>query len=147
MTNKAFRRYLMALLAGLTCSLGTAHGQRSSLVIDVQNIQLGEGNVLVALYDSENNFLKHHCIGKIAKAATQEMSFVFDDIVPGEYAVSVIHDQNANGRLDTNFLGIPKEGYGFTNGVQGAFGPPTFEKAKFVLNGGDEKIVVPLRYL
>lgn len=145
--NIVFRRHFITLLTVCALSLGTVSGQHGLLVIDVQNIQPGEGNVLVALYDSENNFLKNHCFGKVAKAVLGEVSFVFEDIVPGEYAVSVIHDRNENGLLDTNFLGIPKEGYGFTNGVQGTFGPPTFEKAKFIWKGIDKKIVVPLRYL
>ena len=56
---------------------------------------------------------------------------VFDDPRAGTYAISYMHDENENGKLDTNFLGIPSEGFGASNDAHGAFGPPKFEEAKF----------------
>jgi uncharacterized protein (DUF2141 family) len=52
-------------------------------------------------------------------------------VAPGTYAVSVLHDVNSNGDLDTNFLGIPKEPLGFSNGAKPKMGPPSFDAAKF----------------
>jgi len=48
----------------------------------------------------------------------------------GQYAIKVFHDENANGELDINFLGIPKESYGFSNHARGRFGPPPFAEAR-----------------
>jgi uncharacterized protein (DUF2141 family) len=53
----------------------------------------------------------------------------FEDIPPGTYALAVIHDENMNGKLDTNWLGIPKEGYGFSNAVKAMRGAPTRSEA------------------
>ena len=51
------------------------------------------------------------------------------DLAPGRYALSAFHDENDNGELDTNLMGIPSEGYGFGNDASAAFGPPSFEAA------------------
>jgi len=61
---------------------------------------------------------------------TDTVAVVFENLEPGDYAVSVIHDRNNNGKLDTNRLGIPKEGFAFGNNAMGIFGPPSFENAK-----------------
>jgi len=60
--------------------------------------------------------------------------YTFTDLPYGKYAVSVMHDENMNKKLDTNFIGIPKEGYGVSNNVTGSMGPPKFEDAAFTLD-------------
>jgi uncharacterized protein (DUF2141 family) len=56
-----------------------------------------------------------------------------------------MHDVNKNGELDKNALGIPKEGFGFSNDAAGTFGPPGFDKAKFILPRAGE-LVITLKY-
>ena len=73
-------------------------------------------------------------IGKILPIENNQVSVVIDSLAYGEYAVRVFHDENRNGKLDTNFLGIPSEDYGYSNDASGWFGPPSWEKAKFVFN-------------
>ncbi|MDH3268677.1 MAG: DUF2141 domain-containing protein [Ignavibacteria bacterium] len=73
-------------------------------------------------------------IGKILPIENNQVSVVIDSLSYGEYAVRVFHDENRNGKLDTNFLGIPSEDYGYSNDASGWFGPPSWEKAKFVFN-------------
>lgn len=64
----------------------------------------------------------------------------------GDYAVAVIHDENANHRLDT-FAGIPREGFGFSRNPAIGFGPPHFTAARFALDGGAERQQVRMRYI
>ena len=61
-------------------------------------------------------------------------AYTFIDLPYGKYAVSVMHDENKNKKLDTNFIGIPKEGYGVSNNATGSMGPPKFEDAAFNLD-------------
>ena len=70
----------------------------------------------------------------------------FDDLAPGSYALVVLHDENMNGRIDTNWLGIPKEGYGFSNNARSPFGSPSFAEASFVYDGKSLDLVIALRY-
>ncbi len=68
-------------------------------------------------------------------------SYRFENIPYGEYAVKVFHDENTNGKLDTNFFGIPKESYGFSNNVRGV-GVPDYEEAKFDFSEKQSEITI-----
>jgi uncharacterized protein (DUF2141 family) len=70
----------------------------------------------------------------------------FEDIPPGTYALAVIHDENMNGKLDTNWLGIPKEGYGFSNDARASLGAPAFSDASFQYDGQNLDFTISLRY-
>ena len=87
------------------------------------------------------------------KVLTQEKKEITDNkciitiknLKPGKYAVRYYHDENLNGKMDTNLVGKPTEGYGFSNNVIGKFGPPPFEKWLFEITG-DKKIVLKPTY-
>ncbi|WP_109832110.1 DUF2141 domain-containing protein [Reichenbachiella versicolor] len=107
--------------------------QAEDLKVVIKNIN-GKGNVKASLFDSEENFLRK---GKrISKAVNEEgdMTIIFKDVTPGTYAVSILHDQNANGKMDKTNYGKPTEPYGFSNNAKGFFGPPSFEDSAFELN-------------
>jgi uncharacterized protein (DUF2141 family) len=70
----------------------------------------------------------------------------FEDIPPGTYALVVIHDENMNGKLDTNLLGIPTEGYGFSNDAKALLGAPSFSPAGFQYNGETLDLTISLHY-
>ncbi len=62
-----------------------------------------------------------------------KVRYVFDGVPLGKYVVIVVHDENENQELDRNFLGIPFEDFGFSNGARSNFGPPSYHAAEFVL--------------
>ncbi len=70
----------------------------------------------------------------------------FEDIPPGTYALAVIHDENMNGKLETNVLGIPTEGYGFSNDAKGVLGAPSFSAASFLYDGRNLDLTISLHY-
>lgn len=70
----------------------------------------------------------------------------FADIPPGTYAIAVIHDENTNGKLDTSWLGIPTEGYGFSRGATRPLGVPSFSAASFPYDGRTLDLTVTLHY-
>ncbi|MEQ8808049.1 MAG: DUF2141 domain-containing protein, partial [Imperialibacter sp.] len=111
---------MILLLAGIESQAGDNQGR---LVVKVTNLGDLKGQVMVGLFDKEDNFLKKPIKGISAKATAEGQELVFENLPYGEYAVSVIHDENENGELDT-FLVIPTEPYGFSNNVMGKFGPP-----------------------
>ena len=118
------------------------------LTIKVDHVRSDRGSILAALYDSDVTFLKQPSArAKFkVKAAQGEVKYVFHDLQAGQYALSVFHDENDNGKLDKNFFGVPREGYGFTNAARGSAGPPTFASAAFDFDGTDRTITVTLRY-
>jgi uncharacterized protein (DUF2141 family) len=111
-----------------------------NLEIEILKIKNNEGNIMLQLFD-ENQ-----------KVLTQEMSVINDNkcafslknLNPGKYAVRYFHDENLNGVMETNMLGKPTEGYGFSNNVTGMFGPPPFEKWLFELKENKKIVLKPL---
>ena len=71
---------------------------------------------------------------------------VFAQLHPGRYAVIVIHDENDNGRLDENIIGVPTEGYGFSNDARGFLSAPSFDAAAVTIDGEDRNVVISLQY-
>lgn len=88
-----------------------------------------EGVIYVALYNSEESFMNkaYMSLGTDVKDNIAEVKF--ENIKKGTYSFSFYHDVNSNKKLDTNFLGIPKEPYGFSNNQAGRFGPPSFKES------------------
>lgn len=120
---------------------------QETLRVEITNIKSSGGKVQVGLFDNEKNFLKKAIVGQTVSAQGERVEVVFRNIPEGEYAISVIHDENENGELDSNLFGIPKEGFGFGNDAMGTFGPPSFDKAKVKVNRQNQKQVIKLRYL
>lgn len=121
--------------------------QSASLEISVINIKSDKGTIRVGLFVTEEDFLKKAVKGKVVKASTGGITVTFDNLAPGEYALSVIHDSNENGELDTNMFGIPKEGFAFGNNSMGTFGPPKFNEAIVVIGNQAIRQEIKLRYL
>jgi uncharacterized protein (DUF2141 family) len=111
------------------------------LDIEILELRNNKGNIMLQLFDSNQKVLvQEKCTIKDNKS-----SFSVPDLSPGKYAVRYYHDEDMNGKMETNLLGKPTEGYGFSNNVTGKFGPPPFEKWLFEITG-DKKIVLNVTY-
>ena len=109
-----------------------------------------KGKVICALYSSRDGFPKQSekAVARIKSAISDKQAVCeFSGMAPGTYAVSVFHDENSNGKLDTNFIGIPREGVGASNGPKGHFGPPKFDAAAFRFSGGRLDLKITINYL
>ena len=69
-----------------------------------------------------------------------------ENVPPGTYAAQAFHDENGNGELDRNILGLPKEAMGFSNDAPMRMGPPRFDSAAFTVQPKDTAIRFRLRY-
>ena len=93
------------------------------------------GDVQIGLYNQAKGFLHtDRTYKKIIRKAKKSLYCRFKNIPKGTYAIAIFHDANSNGKLDTNFIGIPEEQTGTSNNVAVHFGPPSFDKAKFTHN-------------
>lgn len=104
-----------------------------SITINVTNIKNNKGILMVAIYSSKKDFLKKPYLKAIGKITNKKSIIIFNNVKPGTYAISIIHDINENKKLDFNFIGIPKEPTAASNNAKGIFGPPSFKDAKFTL--------------
>ena len=120
------------------------NAQESHTITDkVTDISSNEGQVMVALYNSELNFLETIYKGGKSSISNNSCEVSFENIPEGVYAVSTFHDKNMNEELDTNFFGIPKEKYGCSNNVKNFLSPPKWKDAKFELRS-DTTITITL---
>jgi uncharacterized protein (DUF2141 family) len=121
--------FLVAALVGLWCMSGTADS--ADLKVTINNLRGPGGVVYVALYDSADTFPQQGkgIAGQYFPATDTTASAAFLNLKPGHYALTVYHDENGNGHLDTNLLGVPVERYGFSRDASGSFGPPSFDSA------------------
>ncbi|HEY5751372.1 MAG TPA: DUF2141 domain-containing protein [Chryseolinea sp.] len=140
------RLYSILLTAILAIAGHNALAQGSNLQVVIKNIKNAKGEIRVGLFNNEETFLKTPMDGKIVSAVEGSVTVVFSNILPGEYAISVVHDANKNGKLDYTSLGIPKEGVAFGNNAVGSFGPPAFDKAKVNLSGQDLSCTLEMKY-
>ena len=106
-----------------------------TLKLEISGLKNNKGFVLIAIFNSALGFpdKKELAVKKI-RIPAQAGKIIYDvnDLVPGTYAIALIHDENDNQRLDTGLFGIPKEGFCFSKGAMGTFGPPSFQAASFV---------------
>lgn len=116
-----------------------------SLEVQVTGITNAAGTIEVALFTSREGFLKHEAVyrAESAKALKGATYLLFENLPEGTYALAVFQDVNENRKLDTNWLGIPKEPTGFSHARMKTFGPPSFEDCHLVLRE-DTRISVTL---
>jgi uncharacterized protein (DUF2141 family) len=131
-------------IAILFFSLNAFSQGRINVVIT--NVKSANGSIRVGLFNSERDFLEKAIAGKVVKVSGTKVVVSFDGLIDGEYAVSVYHDENENSELDTNIMGIPREGFAFGNNAMGTFGPPSFEKAKVKVEGKTVHQEIALKY-
>ena len=117
----------------------------ADLVIHVDNVKSAAGQVMVALYDNADGFLKHPVRAEKAKADKTGTTLVFHDVAPGDYGFAVFQDTNDNGRMDRNLMGIPTEPIAFSNNAQGRMGPPDFAAVKLAVPAAGLDTAVTLR--
>lgn len=125
---KKFFIIIGSLVAGISIK-----AQTTDLVISVSNIKSPKGIIEIGLFDNKADFLKP---GKASKTQRFEVTsvkqvFVLKDIKPGQYAVSLYHDINGDGKCNLNGLGIPQEGFGFSNNVKPLLSAPQFDACRF----------------
>lgn len=140
-----------ALTAVLATSAATsaAEPQEFELRVEVSQLRNAKGTVHACLTKHQAYFLDCKADAqarRLSVAASEAGELRFLHLTSGSYALSIIHDENGNGKLDT-FVKIPREGYGFSGNPPMRFGPPKFGEASFTLTPGRNLQVVRMRYL
>jgi uncharacterized protein (DUF2141 family) len=106
------------------------------------------GQLRLSLYDRDEMFLKPD--GRIARLKVQvqsnPMTVHFPGLPPSTYAITVHYDEDGNGKLNRTLLGVPREGFGFSNNARAALGPPTFASAAVQFDAADKVIAITLQY-
>tara|TARA_B110000090_G_C13084671_1_gene332402 strand:+ start:132 stop:554 length:423 start_codon:yes stop_codon:yes gene_type:complete len=114
-------------------SISAQKKETFTLTINIFGLESNKGVLMVGIYNNKNDFLKNQYKSEIVKIKDKKAIVIFKNLADGEYAVSFIHDENNNKKMDTNFFGIPKEDYGCSNNAKGFMGPPKYDDARILL--------------
>jgi uncharacterized protein (DUF2141 family) len=133
------------IISGVFTEPGNTKRQENQLEVIVQNVRPSKGHIRVCLFDNEKDFFGNarKCYDVIAPEDEHNIQVIFTGLESNNYAVAVYQDFNRNDILDRNWLGLPKEPYGFSNNPSTFFGPPGFSRASFELKES-KKIIIRL---
>src|SRR4029450_427041 len=130
--------YIILLSVGVsfaTSSLAQSGGQ-ATLILKVTGLRSEKAQVNIAVFNSSEKWLgEQPTYSSTINVDSHTVTWRINDVPYGDYGVAVFHDENSNGKMDKNVLGIPLESYGFSNNVRITFGPPKWEEAKFTVKG------------
>lgn len=137
----------VVLLVLLLSAYG-AHAQ-SAVDVNIRKIRNGKGVCCVVLFADAVAFPGAYTkavASKVVRARAGEEKVRFEKIPAGTYAIAVIHDENEDGKLNTNFIGIPTEGYGASNNRLPLASAPKFSMSSFTVTGKDKSVDIDLKY-
>ena len=138
------KAYCTALIFCIASAGAWAQSEPLSLVVTVEEAESNVGQVIVSLFTAEN-YLQDPTAEEVARVDEAGRAIlVFPGLPPGEYAASVIYDEDMDGELDTGLFRIPTEKIGFSNNATSRFGPAPFEDAKFFLSSMNTAITINL---
>ncbi|WP_332875865.1 DUF2141 domain-containing protein [Massilia sp. S19_KUP03_FR1] len=134
-----FRCGIVAVLASASLA------QAADLTVEVAGLKSAKGKVLVAVFQRSEDFLTLPMRTATVDAQPGKVQLTLASMLPGDYALSLFQDENGNGKLDRNPVGMPIEPYGFSNDAAGSFGPPTFQQSLTHLAAAGNTVTVNLR--
>jgi uncharacterized protein (DUF2141 family) len=142
---------LTLIIAALVFTLTTSFKAPSagSVQVQITGLRSSKGAVLISIFNNAKDF-PENANGAVGKTKVSIVNGVvthtFSDMPYGTYAIALLHDENNNLKMDFNIVGMPKEGYGFSNDAKVRLGPPSFEDAAFKLDATNKVIRIKCSY-
>ncbi len=132
---------ILSFYASVVTNMEQNSGDGYNLEINITKIRSNSGQIAIQVLDEQKKVVKQ----EFATISNKRSVLLLKGLPKGKYAVQLFHDENKNGKMDFNFLGIPKEGYGFSNDARGFMSEPAFDKQLFLLDQ-DLAIQIKLSY-
>ncbi len=144
--SEQIMKRVIILIIGIAAAVASL--AQTNVTIAVGAVESDKGQVVFMMFDNEEGFPaareKALKIGEVP-AKKGSVAYTFSDVPRGSYAITVTHDENSNGEVDRNFIGMPKERVGVTN--QFRFGRPNFERSTVVITGNEEDLSIDIKFL
>ena len=143
-----FMRFGLLAAVAMAAAWPAAAQQGNTISAPIQGLRSNKGEVRCGLFNSADTFRQpgKQLMGVAVPIANQQATCVFNNVPPGTYAIAAFHAENNETQLQTNFLGIPKEGYGFSRNPSTTFGPPAFGDASYAYPGGATSWPISISY-
>lgn len=140
--------YFFLLVSFLFTLETLVQSNQTSLQVSISGASSDAGSIRILIFSKSSGFpdqVKQAVRSISLTPKSGKASFKLTDLPAGTYAIGVIHDQDNNGKLSTNAVGYPSEKFGFSKNPKVYFGPPSFEKAAFVLGKTAISLEIDLR--
>ena len=148
--------YLFLIMTLVSCALRSPDQSRprlpsgnGRLVVEISGLRNSDGEIFLSLFSGKKGFPDAPS-GAVRnfhqKIKRQTCLIEIHDLPYGEYAVSFLHDENLNGKMEANLLGIPKEGFGFSGNSKSKMGPPDYDDVRFLFLVPEKRIKVIAQY-
>ena len=140
---------LLAVLGNLAWSFSAKANFNGKLTVEIDGLKNKQGQVCASIFASSEGFPSNGDRGlqkQCTKITSTPLSITFENLKAGSYAVAVFHDQNNDGTLNSNVLGIPSEGFGFSTNPEIRTRAAKFSEAAFLVAGPNTNIQIQLKY-
>lgn len=141
---------LLTVLGNIVFLPKTFASFNGNLNVEVDGLKNTKGQVCLSIFSSNKGFPdngKRAIQSRCVKLAQTPQKVTFQNLKAGNYAVAVVHDANSDGTLNRNVIGIPTEGFGFSNNPMIRTGPPKFGESSVLVAGSSTNIQIQLQYL
>jgi len=144
--------FCLIFLMGVSAAIAGSTFQQDKkyrVIVDLTDIRSKDGNIMISIYNKPetfpgaDNMLEQKIISHIPG---KSMKIRFEDLSAGSYAIAVLHDENGDREMDFNLIGMPSEGYCFSNNVRPKFRKPRWEEAKFEVKNHNTRIQIAMKY-
>ncbi len=125
---------------------------QAHLKVEIYNIRSNKGHLLLSVYNNSEQFPRNPAPGlsdiQVSKRDMRKdtVNYFLDNLQPGKYVVAILDDENGSGDMEYNQLGIPMEGFGFSNNINPMFSTPPYHKCQFAIKEGMNSISIKVRY-
>jgi len=142
--------FLFLVFAASWSTIGAQDVKLGTIKVVVDGIKEVKGKLYVALEKNAQDFdsgalheAKYRGLNIEVKASKGEVEF--QEVPYGTYAIKTFHDANGDGKLNSNFIGVPNEDYGFSNNVRGTMGPAKYQEASFVFDSAEKVLTITVK--
>lgn len=121
----------------------------TAVSIEVSGLKNNNGQLLIAFFNHSDGFptkSEKAFLRKAVPITKNNIPIIFNNIPKGDYAISIVHDENMNGKIDYTIIQVPKEGYGFSNIKKPGLFIPSFSKSTVSIHKNNHNISIPLYY-
>ena len=149
MSSRRFRVIgcIISSLGAVSLTMPTLAQSRdqATMILKVTGFRSERGQVQIAVFNAPEKWPKDPAYSSTIDVNSPTVTWKINDVPFGDYAVAVFHDENRNGKMDKNLLGIPVEAYGFSNNQRVTFGPPKWETVKFSVRSSVQDVSIEVK--
>lgn len=142
-----YYKWIILLLFAIFATTNS-YGQEYTLTLHVSNIKEKKGTIIVSVFDNINDFLKEgrEFYKQVVQVKDSFILFTFRKIPKGRYAIALFHDLNGDSKCNKNLIGLPKEGFGFSNNYIPIYRPPKFDEVQFEIKENHKEEIKLLHF-